>query len=81
MASLGFGGFGITNHNMGSLRVPGNRSVPNPAHPYNEKLGPYLAGLIEGDGTIYVPKNFASGHINHCTISIPFGGIPFFPKI
>ena len=75
MASLGFGlaCFGITNHNMGSLRVPGNRSyrVPNPAHPVGA-----LFSWFNRRGRYYLcAKNFrdASGHINHCTISIPFG--------
>ena len=47
---------------------------PSPVHPYRAELGPYLAGLIEGDGTLYVPKSFrhSRGQINHCTISIPF---------
>ena len=44
------------------------------------KLGPYLAGLIEGDGDIYIPKNTHSpgGSINYGQVSIAFaiGDLP-----
>lgn len=38
------------------------------------KLGPYLAGLIEGDGDIYVPKTprTSGGTLNYARISISF---------
>jgi hypothetical protein len=41
---------------------------------YNPQLGPYLAGLIEGDGHIYVPTEFRAknGKIRYCFIRIVF---------
>lgn len=38
------------------------------------KLGPYLAGIIEGDGDIYVPANprTPNGTLNYGQISIAF---------
>jgi len=43
-------------------------------HPYHTELGPYLAGFLEGDGTIYVPPRFRndSGDILYCQISVAF---------
>jgi hypothetical protein len=40
----------------------------------NDNLGYYLAGLIEGDGSIYVPKTerSAKGKINYPAIQIAF---------
>lgn len=40
----------------------------------NVKLGSYLAGLIEGDGTVFVPVTFRNkkGRINYAYISICF---------
>lgn len=35
---------------------PHSTIKPLTKHIYDSQLGPYLAGLIEGDGTIYVPQ-------------------------
>ena len=42
--------------------------------PHSSFLGPYLAGLIEGDGTIIVPKEERStkGKLNYPSIQITF---------
>lgn len=46
--------------------------IIKPSHNYG--LGPYLAGLIEGDGTIVVPKNERSskGKLTYASIQIVF---------
>lgn len=40
----------------------------------NSKFGSYLAGLIEGDGSIYVPDNIRNnkGKLNQASIEIVF---------
>jgi len=61
---------GITDHSILELAAP---TLAVAKQPFN-KLGSYLAGLIEGDGDIYVPINSRtpSGIINYGQISIAF---------
>lgn len=53
---------------------------------YDKKdLGPYLAGLIEGDGHIYTPSKYkdSNGEKNmpHIEICFDIKDLPFFEKI
>jgi len=53
---------------------PHSTIKPLTKHIYDSQLGPYLAGLIEGDGTIYVPQWLRDdkGRIRYCFINVTF---------
>ena len=55
---------------------PHSTIKPLTEHTYDSQLGPYLAGLIEGDGTINVPQSQSlrddSGRIRYCFINVTF---------
>ena len=59
--------FFSTNHNKNiesDFNLPVNKDLKN--------LGPYLAGLFEGDGHIILAKKKLSGRINYPYIAITF---------
>jgi len=40
-----------------------------------DNLGSYLAGLIEGDGSIIVPSAFRNEKVNYCTPPLTFASL------